>query len=204
MFGARPSARRCHTGPGDRRPGIRHPLRSAAPASVRPRNGPGAVGGGARQRGSAHPDGMGLSCPGAARRHHRCPRRHRHRGRDRRPRVAGPLARERIDVRHRGHRHRPPGACLSRGTARRACAIWRSAWTIPRTSWPRSGNEARYCSLVNVRRRLRTAWPMRCSFSMSANRTWPSPPGPKPTPGDVATSASDTRNEENSSDPISR
>ena len=42
---------------------------------------------------------------------------------------------------------------------------------------------------------MRTAWPMRCSFSMSANRTWPSPPGPNPTPGEVATSASDTRND---------
>ena len=33
----------------------------------------------------------------------------------------------------------------------------------------------------------RTAWPMRCSFSTRAKRTWPSPPGPKPTPGDTAT-----------------
>jgi len=45
---------------------------------------------------------------------------------------------------------------------------------------------------------------MRCSFSMRANRTCPSPPGPKPTPGEVATSASLTRYLENSSDPISR
>ena len=29
----------------------------------------------------------------------------------------------------------------------------------------------------------RTAWPMRCSFSTSANRTNPSPSAPKPTPG---------------------
>ena len=31
-------------------------------------------------------------------------------------------------------------------------------------------------------------WAMRCSFSMSAKRTKPSPPGPNPTPGDSATS----------------
>ena len=53
-------------------------------------------------------------------------------------------------------------------------------------------------------RRLRTAWPMRCSFSMRAKRTCPSPPGPNPTPGEVATSASLTRYLENSSEPISR
>ncbi len=59
-------------------------------------------------------------------------------------------------------------------------------------------------SRVSDLRRLRTPWPMRCSFSMRANRTWSSPPGPKPTPGEVATSASVTRNLENSSEPISR
>ena len=59
-------------------------------------------------------------------------------------------------------------------------------------------------NLVSTRRRLRTAWPMRCSFSMRAKRTCPSPPGPNPTPGEVATSASLTRNDENSSEPISR
>ena len=52
--------------------------------------------------------------------------------------------------------------------------------------------------------RLRMACLVRCSFSISANRTWPSPPGPKPTPGDVATLASCTRNDENSIEPISR
>ena len=57
---------------------------------------------------------------------------------------------------------------------------------------------------VRARRRLRTAWPVRCSFSMRAKRTWPSPPGPKPTPGEVATSASRTKSLENSSEPISR
>ena len=46
---------------------------------------------------------------------------------------------------------------------------------------------------VRARRRLRTAWRMRCSFSMRAKRTWPSPPGPKPTPGETATWASFTR-----------
>ena len=44
---------------------------------------------------------------------------------------------------------------------------------------------------------------MRCSFSMSANRTKPSPPGPNPTPGDVATSHSRTSIDANSSEPIS-
>ena len=59
-------------------------------------------------------------------------------------------------------------------------------------------------SLVSAPRKFRTAWLMRCSFSMRANRTWPSPPGPNPTPGEVATSASLTRCLANSSDPISR
>jgi hypothetical protein len=53
--------------------------------------------------------------------------------------------------------------------------------------------QAGYWSLVRARRRLRTAWPMRFSFSMRAKRTCPSPPGPKPTPGEEATSASETR-----------
>ncbi len=48
------------------------------------------------------------------------------------------------------------------------------------------------------------AWPMRCSFSMRAKRTWPSPPGPKPTPGETATWASCTSIEANSIEPISR
>ena len=39
----------------------------------------------------------------------------------------------------------------------------------------------------------RTACPMRCSFSTSAKRTKPSPPGPNPTPGDTATLASCTQ-----------
>jgi hypothetical protein len=29
----------------------------------------------------------------------------------------------------------------------------------------------------------RTAWAIRCSFSTSAKRTWPSPSAPKPLPG---------------------
>ena len=61
-----------------------------------------------------------------------------------------------------------------------------------------------YPSLVSAPRRWRTAWPMRCSFSIRAKRTCPSPPGPKPTPGDVATPASLTRYFENSREPISR
>jgi hypothetical protein len=59
-------------------------------------------------------------------------------------------------------------------------------------------------SLVSAFLMLRTAWPMRCSFSMSANRTNPSPVGPNPTPGEVATLASSTRNDEKASEPISR
>jgi hypothetical protein len=51
---------------------------------------------------------------------------------------------------------------------------------------------------------LRIAWLMRCSFSMSANRQKPSPSGPKPTPGEVATWASFTSIEQNSMLPISR
>ena len=49
----------------------------------------------------------------------------------------------------------------------------------------------------------RTAWPMRCSFSTSAKRTNPSPPGPKPTPGEIATPASGTSILANSRLPIS-
>ena len=39
----------------------------------------------------------------------------------------------------------------------------------------------------------RVAWPIRCSFSISAKRTCPSPPAPKPTPGLTATLASRAR-----------
>src|ERR1041384_6474699 len=45
---------------------------------------------------------------------------------------------------------------------------------------------------------LRAACRMRCSFSTSAIRTKPSPPSPKPVPGDTATSAFSTRSLENS------
>ena len=48
-------------------------------------------------------------------------------------------------------------------------------------------------SLVRAVRIPRTAWPMRCSFSTSAKRTWPSPVDPKPTPGLTATFASRKR-----------
>jgi hypothetical protein len=59
-------------------------------------------------------------------------------------------------------------------------------------------------SLVRARRRLRIPWPMRCSFSIRAKRTWPSPPGPNPIPGEVATLASLTSMEANSTEPSSR
>ena len=67
------------------------------------------------------------------------------------------------------------------GRSRAAAEAGAAAWSRVRTGqWSR----------VRALRRLRTPWPMRCSFSMRANRTWSSPPGPKPTPGEVATSAS--------------
>ena len=55
----------------------------------------------------------------------------------------------------------------------------------------------------SARRRPATAWPIRCSFSTSAKRTWPSPPGPKPTPGLTATFASRASLTANSSEPSS-
>jgi hypothetical protein len=61
-----------------------------------------------------------------------------------------------------------------------------------------------YPSFVSAFFRLRTAWCVRSSFSISAKRTWPSPPSPKPTPGLVATSAFSMRNLENSSEFIAR
>ena len=51
--------------------------------------------------------------------------------------------------------------------------------------------------------RLRIPWAMRRSFSINANRAKPSPPGPKPTPGDSATSHSRTTCEQNSTESIS-
>lgn len=65
------------------------------------------------------------------------------------------------------------------------------------------GASAGQPSLGRPRRRLRMACWMRFSFSMRANRTKPSPPGPKPTPGDSATSASRTIIEQNSTESIS-
>ena len=53
----------------------------------------------------------------------------------------------------------------------------------------------------STRLMLRTAWPIRCSFSTSAKRTKPSPPGPKPTPGLTATFASRVSMVANSSEP---
>src|SRR5205807_5722256 len=58
-------------------------------------------------------------------------------------------------------------------------------------------------SFVSALRIPRMAWPMRCSFSTSAKRTNPSPPGPKPTPGEMATPASGTSILANSRLPIS-
>ena len=66
-----------------------------------------------------------------------------------------------------------------------ADAVVRCCLGRHRSSRPASGS-----SLGEALRRWRTACPMRCSFSISAKRTWPSPPGPKPTSGDTATLAS--------------
>src|SRR5215813_3003033 len=56
----------------------------------------------------------------------------------------------------------------------------------------------------NALRMPRTAWRVRCSFSMRAKRTNPSPYGPNPTPGDTETLASVRRNFANSIAPILR
>ena len=93
--------------------------------------------------------------------------------------------------RRNGRRVRRPGARSTDCRAQRAGA-----------GAKRSGDGDGH-SFGSALRRLRTAWLMRCSFSMSANRTNASPPSPKPMPGDVATSASCTRNDANSSEPIS-
>ena len=53
-----------------------------------------------------------------------------------------------------------------------------------------------------TRRMPRTAWRIRCSFSTSAKRTKPSPPGPKPDPGETATLPSRARCSAKASEPI--
>jgi hypothetical protein len=71
-----------------------------------------------------------------------------------------------------------------------------------------------FCGLASLRANSgirysrRRNWPIdrvaclvRCSFSIRAKRTKPSPIGPKPTPGETATSAFSIRSFENSSDP---
>jgi len=70
--------------------------------------------------------------------------------------------------------------------ARRADRRGRDRVLQPR-SRGRTGDLAAHPSFVRPLRRPRTAWVMRCSFSTSAKRTNPSPPGPKPLPGDTAT-----------------
>src|SRR5690606_7668987 len=50
----------------------------------------------------------------------------------------------------------------------------------------------------------RTAWRVRCSFSIRAKRTYSSPYSPKPMPGETATLASDSTRLENSSEPMAR
>src|SRR5690606_20157728 len=59
-------------------------------------------------------------------------------------------------------------------------------------------------SLRNISLMPRTAWRVRCSFSISAKRTYSSPYSPKPTPGDTATLASANSRLENSSEPMER
>ena len=50
----------------------------------------------------------------------------------------------------------------------------------------------------------RVAWRMRCSFSTRAKRTWPSPRGPNPIPGETATAAFSRTSFENSREPMAR
>src|SRR5690606_28479244 len=53
-----------------------------------------------------------------------------------------------------------------------------------------------------VSRMPRTAWRIRCSFSIRAKRTWVSPYSPKPMPGETATLASSSSFLANSSEPM--
>src|ERR1017187_8768925 len=50
----------------------------------------------------------------------------------------------------------------------------------------------------------RVAWRMRCSFSTRAKRTWPSPRGPNPIPGETATAAFSRTSLANSREPAAR
>ncbi len=74
---------------------------------------------------------------------------------------------------------------------------------LDRTERAQRASEVDY-NFVRPRLSWRQAWAMRCSFSMRAKRTYPSPWGPKPMPGDTATSQSVTTSLANSMEPRSR
>ena len=59
-------------------------------------------------------------------------------------------------------------------------------------------------SLRNISLIPRTAWRVRCSFSISAKRTYSLPYSPKPMPGETATLASSRIRLANSSEPMAR
>src|SRR5262249_7917762 len=67
---------------------------------------------------------------------------------------------------------------------------------LPPTACSQSGSSCRKALIP------RPACEIRCSFSTSANRTWPSPRSPNPTPGETATPAFLSSNFANSSEPI--
>src|SRR5208282_1458917 len=81
-------------------------------------------------------------------------------------------------------------------------AVWCSGECAPFQEAARRGR----CdsSRESAWRMPRIAWRVRCSFSISAKRTKPSPSAPKPTPGDTAIFASAIRNLANSIEPIAR
>jgi uncharacterized protein YndB with AHSA1/START domain len=119
-------------------------------------------------------------------------------------------------VRVRIEGDRPPGVGSRFTTTRRVGGAERTmtqeitdcraprSWAARGVDGPIAPGPGAQPSLVRARRRLRTPWPMRWGFSMRAKRTWPSPPGPKPMPGEVATLASLTSMEANSTEPSSR
>ena len=128
-----------------------------------------------------------------------------------RPRTAGRLASRRRPGPQLGRSRRLMKRALDRmrprtptfgdggaGGQRGSATVAPRSSSTSRTMW-RSDQP----SLGRARLMPRTAWLMRCSFSTSAKRTKPSPPGPNPTPGDTATLASCTSSLANSRLPSS-
>ena len=171
-------------------------------------------------------DGRAVPVPGRrARRHRAAAGRHRdHRARRRLPRRdrrrgVGVTGRGGVGV-ARGRRvpprpapprrtnGGPTGAAASTAPAAGPTPtlnpFWRGSSCLSRhASDAKSRMTERQPSLGRARLMPRTAWSMRCSFSTSAKRTKPSPPGPNPTPGDTATLASRTSSLANSRLPSS-